>query len=130
MSSNVKKDGASYWIRVAIWLAISVMGWFLPAGEIVTAYGVKTTCIFAGLMFGWICLDLIYPSLLAVILMAFAGGTAVANGFYAGFAYEIVVIIFTNSSLFTVALGLNSVSLTPFIISSDFKVYIASFAHS
>lgn len=94
MSTNVKKDGASYWIRVAIWLALSVMGWFLPAGEIITAYGVKVVGIFAGLMFGWICLDLIYPSFFAVILMAFAGGTAVAKGFYAGFAYDIVVIIF------------------------------------
>lgn len=94
MSTSTKKDGASYWIRVAIWIALSVMGWFLPAGEIITAYGMKVVGIFVGLMFGWICLDLIYPSLLAVILMAFAGGTPVANGFYAGFAYEIVVIIF------------------------------------
>lgn len=94
MNAEVKNDRASYWIRVAIWLALSVMGWLLPAGEIITPYGMKVVGIFAGLMFGWICLDLIYPSLLAVILMAFAGGTAVAQGFFAGFAYEIVVIIF------------------------------------
>ena len=82
MNAEVKNDRASYWIRVAIWLALSVMGWLLPAGEIITPYGMKVVGIFAGLMFGWICLDLIYPSLLAVILMAFAGGTAVALGFY------------------------------------------------
>ena len=47
MNAEVKNDRASYWIRVAIWLALSVMGWLLPAGEIITPYGMKVVGIFA-----------------------------------------------------------------------------------
>ena len=59
---DTKRDGLSYWIRVGIWLGLSFAGWFLPPGDIITAYGMKIAFIFVGLMFGWICLDLIYPS--------------------------------------------------------------------
>lgn len=66
MSNVAKKDGASYWIRVAIWLILSFAGWLTPAVGPVTDYGMKILFIFVGLMFGWICLDLIYPSFLSV----------------------------------------------------------------
>ncbi len=92
---NASTKNMSYWIRVAIWLGLSLMGWFLPAGEIITAYGVKVLGIFTGLMFGWICLDLMYPSFLAVLLMMFAGTGNANTLFYMGFSYDIVVIIFT-----------------------------------
>ena len=53
MSSTAKKDGASYWVRVAIWLILSFAGWFLPPVGPVTVYGMKVLSIFTGLMFGW-----------------------------------------------------------------------------
>ena len=94
MSSAAKKDGLGYWIRVAIWIVLSFSGWFIPASGTITEYGMKVLGIFVGLMFGWICLDLIYPSFFSIILMAFAGGVAAQNLFYKGFAYQICVIIF------------------------------------
>lgn len=41
MSNVAKKDGASYWIRVAIWLILSFAGWLTPAVGPVTDYGMK-----------------------------------------------------------------------------------------
>ena len=41
MASAAKKDGVSYWIRVAIWIALSFMGWFLPAIDPITSFGMK-----------------------------------------------------------------------------------------
>lgn len=92
-AEDVKKDGLSYWIRVGIWLILSLAGWFLGPGEIITAYGMKIAFIFVGLMFGWICLDLIYPSFLAIILVCFAGTGSANVLFYAGFGSDIVVTI-------------------------------------
>jgi len=94
MTASEKRDGLSYWVRVVIWLVLSFSGWALPGGETITPYGMKVVGIFAGLMFGWICLDLIYPSLFAVILMTFAGTGNANTLFYMGFSYDIVVIIF------------------------------------
>lgn len=93
MSNVAKKDGASYWIRVAIWLILSFAGWLTPAVGPVTDYGMKILFIFVGLMFGWICLDLIYPSFLSVVLVAIASGEPASTFFYAGFSSEIVVVI-------------------------------------
>ena len=93
MSTNVKKNNITYWLHLAIWLVFSFIGWVLPAGEIITAYGMKILFIFIGLMYGWVFLDIVFPSLLAVILVAFAGDGAVAKTFYSGFGSNTVVII-------------------------------------
>ena len=47
MSNVAKKDGASYWIRVAIWLILSFAGWLTPAVGPVTDYGMKILFISA-----------------------------------------------------------------------------------
>ena len=112
MSHVAKKDGASYWIRVAIWLILSFAGWFLPPLGPVTAYGMKVLSIFTGLMFGWICLDLIYPSFLSVVLIALASGEAASTFFYAGFSSEIVVVIIVLTTFIAYA---NKVGLDNYI---------------
>ena len=47
MSNVEKKDGASYWIRVAIWLILSFAGWLTSAVGPVTDYGMKILFISA-----------------------------------------------------------------------------------
>lgn len=112
MTASVKKDSASYWLRVAIWLVLSFAGWFLPPVAPVTALGMKIIFIFAGLMFGWICLDLIYPSFLSIILIAMASGQAAKTLFYAGFSSDIVVVIIVLVSFIEYA---NKVGLDNYI---------------
>ena len=99
MSTTTKKNNMTYWIHLAVWLVLSFIGWILPPGEIITSYGMKILFIFIGLMYGWIFLDLVFPSLLSVVLAAFAGGGAVANSFYSGFGSNVVVIIIILTTL-------------------------------
>lgn len=119
MSHVAKKDGASYWIRVAIWLILSFAGWFLPPLGPVTAYGMKVLSIFTGLMFGWICLDLIYPSFLSVVLIALASGEAASTFFYAGFSSEIVVVIIVLTTFIAYA---NKVGLDNYIAQKFIRI--------
>ena len=111
MASVAKRDGTSYWIRVAIWIVLSFSGWFLPAVDPISPFGMKVVGIFIGLMFGWICLDLIYPSFLSVILIAVASGSAAKNFFYAGFSSDIVVtiIILTTFCAYANKVGLDNI---------------------
>lgn len=117
MASAAKKDGVSYWIRVAIWIALSFMGWLLPAIDPITSFGMKVLGIFVGLMWGWICLDLIYPSFLSIILIAIASGGAAKTFFYAGFSSDIVVtiIILTTFCAYATKVGLDNVLAQWFI---------------
>lgn len=119
MSSTAKKDGTSYWIRVAIWLILSFAGWFLPPVGPVTVYGMKVLSIFTGLMFGWICLDLIYPSFLSVVLIALASGEAASTFFYAGFSSEIVVVIIVLTTFIAYA---NKVGLDNYIAQKFIRI--------
>ena len=119
MSHVAKKDGASYWIRVAIWLILSFAGWFLPPLGPVTAYGMKVLSIFTGLMFGWICLDLIYPSFLSVVLIALASGEAASTFFYTGFSSEIVVVIIVLTTFIAYA---NKVGLDNYIAQKFIRI--------
>lgn len=111
MTSSAKKSGVGYWLKIAIWIALSILGWFLPTIEPITEFGMKIVGIFIGLMFGWICLDLVYPSFLSVILIAFASGEAAKTFFYAGFSSDIVVtiILLTTFCAYANKVGLDSV---------------------
>ena len=108
MSQVAKKDGASYWLRVVLWLGLSLFGWFVPAVDPITPFGMRVASIFIGMMFGWICLDLIYPSFFAIVLLALASGKAAQAYFLGGFGSEIVVmiIILTTSARFLIRWGL------------------------
>lgn len=119
MSTAAKKDGTSYWIRAAIWLILSFAGWFLPPVGPVTAFGMKVIFIFVGLMFGWICLDLIYPSFMSIILVALASGEAAKTFFYAGFSSEIVVVIIVLTSFIAYA---NKVGLDNYIAQKFIRI--------
>lgn len=119
MSTEGKKDGTSYWVRVAIWLMLSFAGWFLPPVAPITAFGMKVAFIFVGLMFGWICLDLIYPSFLSVVLIAVASGEPASTFFYAGFSSEIVVVIIVLTSFIAYA---NKVGLDNYIAQKFIRI--------
>lgn len=101
MTQVAKKDGVSYWIRVALWLGLSVFGWFVPAVDPITPFGMKVASIFIGMMFGWICLDLIYPSFFAIILLALASGVSAKTYLLGGFGSEIVVMIIVLTTFCT-----------------------------
>ena len=71
--------GRLYLVHCLIMLALAASGWFIPAGEVITAMGMKTIGIFAGLIYGWIFIDLIWPSLLGMVLLSFTGYGALTD---------------------------------------------------
>lgn len=91
--SEDKKNGAMHWLHPLIMALLMVSGWFLPTFSTVTEFGVKVLGIFVGMMYGWIFIDLIWTSLLGMIMLSLCGlGTAVAV-FGSGFGSEIVLQI-------------------------------------
>lgn len=119
MSDAAKRADWSYWLRVVIWLVLSFAGWFLPPVGPVTAFGMKVLFVFVGLMFGWICLDLIFPSLLSVVLIAVASGQPAKTFFYAGFSSEIVVVIIVLTSFIAYA---NQIGLDQYIAQKFIRI--------
>ncbi len=91
----MSKEGSNklYWIHYIIMLALIACGWLLPAGEVITPMGMKAIGIFAGLIYGWIFIDLIWPSLLGLVLLSFTGYGKLTDVFGEGFGSEIVLLI-------------------------------------
>ena len=88
-----KKGTDLYFVHYVIMLALIACGWLLPAGEVITPMGMKAVGIFAGLIYGWIFIDLIWPSLLGLVLISFTGYGTLTGVFGEGFGSEIVLLI-------------------------------------
>lgn len=88
-----KKGTDLYFIHYVIMLVLVACGWLLPAGEVITPMGMKAIGIFAGLIYGWIFIDLIWPSLLGLVLLSFTGYGSLTDVFGEGFGSEIVLLI-------------------------------------
>ena len=88
-----KKETDLYFIHYVIMLILVACGWLLPAGEVITPMGMKAIGIFAGLIYGWIFIDLIWPSLLGLVLLSFTGYGSLTDVFGEGFGSEIVLLI-------------------------------------
>lgn len=82
-----------YVVHCAIMLVLMFCGWFLPASAVITPMGMKAIGIFAGLIYGWIFIDLIWPSLLGIVLLSFTGYGTLTGIFGEGFGSEIVLLI-------------------------------------
>ena len=91
----MSKEGSDklYFIHYIIMLALIACGWLLPAGEVITPMGMKAVGIFAGLIYGWIFIDLIWPSLLGLVLLSLTGYGSLTDVFGEGFGSEIVLLI-------------------------------------
>ena len=81
------------WIHTIVMFVLLASGWFLPTVSTITPFGMKVVGIFIGLIYGWMFVGLIWPSLTGMLFLSFAGlGTAKAV-FGQGFGSEIVLLI-------------------------------------
>lgn len=66
---DAKAQKKTYWIHVAI-VAIFMFGFrFIPAPAPITSYGMQILGIFIGLVYGWSCCELAWPSVLALVAL-------------------------------------------------------------
>ncbi len=81
------------WLHLLIMGLLFASGWFLPSLSTITPFGLKVIGIFMAMIYGWMFVGLIWPSLCGMLLLSLAGlGTAKAV-FGQGFGSEIVLLI-------------------------------------
>ena len=61
------------WIHTIIMFVLLASGWFLPTVSTITPFGMKIVGIFIGLIYGWMFVGLIWPSLTGMLFLSFAG---------------------------------------------------------
>ena len=102
----------SYYINSAIVVIIMFCFGFLPPFGGITALGMKVLGIFLGVLYGWIFVGFIWPSLLGMIALGLSGYDTIINVYIAGFGDSLVLKIFF---LFLFARYLDECGLTTFI---------------
>lgn len=112
MTTSVKN-----YIHCLIMAVFMIGSFFIPGQGTITDYGMKVIGIFLGMMWGWLFLDLTFPSIAGLCVLAIAGyGTAQAT-FMAGIGSEVVlvVILFTTFTAYITKTGLSNVIVDWFL---------------
>ena len=60
-------------LHYLIMIALMVVFYFIPSGNVVTPYGMRLLGVFIGLVYGWTFLGLLAPSIIGCFGLAFAG---------------------------------------------------------
>lgn len=93
MGEQKNKSGMQIWLHPFIMAILMLSGWFVPTFGTITVFGVKILGIFLGMMWGWIFIDLVWPSLLGMIMLSMCGMGSVKEVFGSGFGSEIVLLV-------------------------------------
>ncbi len=80
-------------LHYTITLAIMLMVGMIPPAEPITALGMKVVGVFAGMVYGWSTLGLIFPSLLGLCIFAVSGSIPINQLFMEGFGNNVVVLL-------------------------------------
>lgn len=103
MSKNSKQ-----YIHCAIMLILMFSGFVLPPVGAITQLGMVVCGVFLGMMWGWLNLDLTFPSILGMCVLAIGGYGSAKGIFAAGIGSEVVlvVIMFTTFTAYITGTGL------------------------
>jgi len=91
MSTGKVNNKVSY-IHVAIMLILTFGIGFLPPFGQITEMGMKVLGVFAGLIYGWIFIDLLWTSLFGFVALGLTGQTTVMGAFASGFGNATLLI--------------------------------------
>ena len=94
MSEAVKKKNALYHINGIVCLLIMFGVGQIPATEPLTQHGMHLIGIFLGLLYGWIFVDIVWPSLAGLLALMLVGGMAPKVLLNSSFGDPIVVMMF------------------------------------
>jgi len=95
---------------IMIFLTIGI-GFINPVGQI-TEIGMKVLGVFVGVLYGWIFIDLIWPSVFGFVALGLTGATTIMGAFGTGFGNEQLLIILLTMVF---AGALNEAGLTELI---------------
>ena len=88
-----KNNSLSFYIHSAIVLIFMFLFRYLPAPEPLTAFGMNVLGIFIGAIYAWCTIGIIWPSILALILLGFSGYNTVIGCFGAAISNSTVLLI-------------------------------------
>lgn len=95
MSNSLLKNKTSYYIHTIIMLTIlAVFYFFVPAVEPLTPLGIKVLGVFFAMLYGWLFCDVIWPSLLGLVMLAVCGYDTIDNVLLSAFGNSTVILIF------------------------------------
>lgn len=80
-------------IYTLVMLAFMAMGWIVAPFGGLSEFGVKVLGIFIGMMWGWIFIGLIWPSLLGMLMLTMCGLGTAKEVFAQGYGSEIVLLV-------------------------------------
>lgn len=95
MSQAVKSNkNAIFYLKLAIYLLITFGFQFLPPIGQITELGMGVLGVFIGTIFGWIFFEMVWPSFMAVLALAWVGYGTISENLGAGFAYYMIPMMF------------------------------------
>ncbi len=113
MVTAAKNKNTAYYINSIICVAIMCFFGLLPSPvETISPLGMRILGIFIGLIYGWIFVDLIWPSFLSFVMLGFTGLMTVNEAFIAGMGSVLYLQLFM---LFLVAAYFDKCGLTTYI---------------
>ena len=99
MSQAVKSNkNAIFYLKLAIYLLITFGFQFLPPIGQITELGMGVLGVFIGTIFGWIFFEMVWPSFMAVLALAWVGYGTISENLGAGFAYYMIPMMFACHS--------------------------------
>lgn len=114
MGSKNSLSGNTWNVYVNSAICVGIMFAFrlLPAVSPITPLGMQVIGIFLGMLYGWLTVDMVWPSILGLVLLGLTDYTTVAGAFKAGFGNNTVLLIFF---FFIVTNIVNEAGITHFI---------------
>lgn len=97
------------YIHLAIMLVLTILIGFLPPFGAITATGMRTIGIFVGVLYGWMTIDLIWPSLFGYAALAVLGITDTTSALSSGFGNSQLVQVLV---VMVMAGALDSIGVT------------------
>ncbi len=102
------KNVVSY-IHVAIMIALMLCGSFLPTFGQITPLGMKVFGVFLGLLYGWVFVGILWPSVLGFFTLSLTGVTNPLMAFVAGFSNPTTTMVIMS---YVLAYSLGKIGVT------------------
>ena len=112
MSTIAKKKNTSYYIHSAITIAIMFLFPLLPNIGSITDVGMHLLGITIGMLYGWIFVELAWPSVFGMLMIGSTGFTTISGAFTSGFGNSTIV---TGFMFFAFAMMLDQMKVTDFV---------------
>lgn len=116
-NTTMKKESFSNntwktYLHSAICVGIMLGFRFLPPMEPITPLGMQIVGIFLGMLYGWLTVDMVWPSILGLVVLGLTEFTTVPGAFKSGFGNNTVLLTFF---FFLVTNIVNDAGITTFI---------------